>query len=75
MWSLADSELSDLSLSMYRLTVVTELMGKFDCNESLEGFYLRDIAELLEAEIKHAEGTIAKARPTGAVRTNESHIE
>ena len=51
---MGDADINELRGSICTLETLTELMDKFDSNESLEGAQLRDLAELLDREIAHA---------------------
>lgn len=51
---MGEADINELRGSICTLETLTELMGKFDSNESLEGTQLRDLAELLDRKIAHA---------------------
>ena len=65
-WVMGDADINELRGSICTLETLTELMGKFDSNESLEGAQLRDLAELLDREIAHAQKSMDGARPKSA---------
>ena len=64
-WVMGDADINELRGSICTLETLTELMGKFDSNESLEGAQ-RDLAELLDREIAHARRAMDSAYPKSA---------
>lgn len=65
-WVMGDADINELRGSICTLETLTELMGKFDSNESLEGAQLRDLAELLDREIANARKAMDRAYPRNA---------
>ena len=62
-WVMGDADINELRGSICTLETLTELMGKFDSNESLEGAQLRDLAELLDREIANVRKAMDRAYP------------
>ena len=65
-WVMGDADINELRGSIRTLETLTELMGKFDSNESLEGAQLNDLAELLDREITHVRNAMNSAYPRNA---------
>ena len=65
-WVMGDADINELRGSICTLETLTELMCKFDSNESLEGAQLRDLAELLDREIANARKAMDRAYPRNA---------
>lgn len=65
-WVMGDADINELRGSICTLETLTELTGKFDSNESLEGAQLRDLAELLDREIANARKAMDRACPKSA---------